>query len=377
MDKPPLWTRITVSLCLLCIICLSVLSFVLLRTVSRLGASLKETSAAVGNIDYTMQSIGEDLNDARNVLGLRTNNYGPEQAEPSPGEIPGDEYTAYYNALDQLLADFNESMLKKGCSYFMESKECAGIYRKYNLTPVQNGRDILLSSGGRLYYKLTIQPYTTGGKVQFDAESYDKVTAARISSDRELDSFIQANNSRIKAHYASLEPAIRKLEQYSRDQKLVSWLQDNRLYIKTRPDDALQTGFDIRRADGSLLCSVLLNLAEGTLTLGTVQCQDTDQLWDNLLKLDTLFDLRTVSEKKAETKLAELSAMVKDPAFIAFVENKGYSIAQNPVQTQETYDFSITDRGGFSVGTLSLEKDTGEVYLFDSDNILVSSVKKN
>ena len=69
--------------------------------------------------------------------------------------------------------------------------------------------------------------------------------------------------------------------------------------------------------------------------------------------------------------------MVKDPAFTAFLETKGCTIAQTPEDKDESYDFAITDRGGFVIGTLSLEKDTGEVYLFDSENVVVSSVKKN
>ena len=48
-----------------------------------------------------------------------------------------------------------------------------------------------------------------------------------------------------------------------------------------------------------------------------------------------------------------------------------------PEETEESYYFAITDKGGFKVGSLSLEKDTGEVYLFDRDNVLISSVKKN
>ena len=102
-----------------------------------------------------------------------------------------------------------------------------------------------------------------------------------------------------------------------------------------------------------------------------------DELWEDLLKLHTLFDIRTVSEKKTESKLEELSAMVKDPAFMAFLDTKGFTIAPEPQDNAESYDFPITDKGGFKIGTLSLEKDTGEVYLFDSDNVVVSSVKKN
>ena len=121
----------------------------------------------------------------------------------------------------------------------------------------------------------------------------------------------------------------------------------------------------------------MLDLVDGRISLGNIKCKDTDELWDNLLKIHTLFDIRTVSEKKTESKLEELSAMVKDPAFMAFLETKGFTIAQEPKDNEESYDFEITDRGGFRIGTLSLEKDTGEVYLFDSDNVVVSSVKKN
>jgi len=376
MIKGQLRSRILVVLLFCCLVGLLVFNIVTLSAVKKLSATSKETAAAVGNLDYTLQNMGDDLSDARNVLGLKINSYGPDLTQDTP-EAPADDYAGYYSALDLLMSEFSESMLKKGCAFFMESKECLELYRIYGLTPVQKGREILLSAGGKLYYRLSILPYTTGGKVQFDAESFDRISTAKISTDRELASFIEANQSRLQSHYNSLEPVIRKLDQYARDQKLLSYLSSQNLYIKKRAEDEKQTGYDIRRADGSLLCSMILDLAGGKLSLGTIQCNTPDELYKDLLELHTLFDIRTVSEKKAESKLEELCAMVKDPAFTAFLETKGFSIAQTPEEKEESYDFAITDKGGFKIGTLSLEKDTGEVYLFDSDNVVVSSVKKN
>lgn len=376
MDKAQVRSRILIFLFTCSLIGLLVFNMVTLQAVKKLSASAKETAAAVGNLDYTLQNMGEDLSDARNVLGLKINSYGSDLTQETP-EAPADDYAGYYSALDQLMSEFSESMLKKGCAYFMESKKCLELYRTYNLTPVQKGRDILLSGGGKLFYRLSILPYTTGGKVQFDAETFDKVSNAKISTAPELASFIEANNIRIRAHYAQLEPVAKKMDQYSRNQKLLSYLSEHKLYIKKRGDEALQTGYDIRRNDGSILCSMVLDLVEGNITLGNIKCSNADELWEDLLKLHTLFDVRTVSEKKTESKLEELSAMVKDPAFMAFLDAKGFTIAQEPQDNEESYDFAITDRGGFKIGTLSLEKDTGEVYLFDSDNVVVSSVKKN
>ena len=376
MNKVQVRSRILIFLLTCALIGLLVFNIVTLQAVKKLSASAKETAAAVGNMDYTLQNMGEDLSDARNVLGLKINSYGSDLAQDTP-QAPADDYASYYSALEQLMSEFSESMLKKGCSYFMESKECLDLYRSHNLTPVQKGREILLSSGSKLFYRLSILPYTTGGKVQFDAETFDKVSTAKISTAMELASFIQANNARIQAHYAQLDPVAKKLDQYSRNQQLLSYLSSQKLYIKKRADETAQTGYDIRRTDGSLLCSMMLDLVEGNITLGNIKCSDTDELWEDLLKLHTLFDIRTVSEKKTESKLEELSAMVKDPAFTAFLETKGCTIAQTPEDKLESYDFAITDRGAFVIGTLSLEKDTGEVYLFDSDNVVISSVKKN
>ena len=376
MQKDKVRPRVLIILLACCLVGLLIFNIVTLNAVKKLGDSARETAAAVGNLDYTLQNMGEDLSDARNVLGLKINSYGSDLAQDAP-EAPADDYAGYYSALDQLMSEFSESMLRKGCSYFMESRECLDLYRSFNLTPVQKGRDILLSSSGKLFYRLSILPYTTGGKVQFDTETFDKVSTARISTEKELSSFIEANHSRIQAHYADLEPVARKFDQYSKNPQLLSYLSGQKLYIKKRESEPLQTGYDIRRTDGSLLCSMMLDMVEGNITLGSKKCKDTDELWEDLLKLHTLFDIRTVSEKKTESKLEELSAMVKDPAFMAFLETKGFAIAPEPQENDESYDFPITDKGGFKIGTLSLEKDTGEVYLFDSDNVVVSSVKKN
>ena len=166
MNKARIRSIILISLLTCCLIGLLIFNIITLQTVKKLSASSKETAAAVGSLDFTLQNMGEDLSDARNVLGLKINSYGSDLAPDTP-EAPADDYAGYYSALDQLMSEFSESMLRKGCSYFMESKECLDLYRSHNLTPVQKGRDILLSSGNKLFYRLSILPYTTGGKVQF------------------------------------------------------------------------------------------------------------------------------------------------------------------------------------------------------------------
>ncbi|MBQ6905130.1 MAG: hypothetical protein IJQ27_03530, partial [Spirochaetia bacterium] len=173
MQKDKVRPRFLIILLACCLVGLLIFNIVTLNAVKKLGDSARETAAAVGNLDYTLQNMGEDLSDARNVLGLKINSYGSDLAQDAP-EAPADDYAGYYSALDQLMSEFSESMLRKGCSYFMESRECLDLYRSFNLTPVQKGRDILLSSSGKLFYRLSILPYTTGGKVQFDTETFDK-----------------------------------------------------------------------------------------------------------------------------------------------------------------------------------------------------------
>jgi hypothetical protein len=138
MLKGQVRSRILLILMFCCFAGLLIFNIVTLQAVKKVGASAKETAAAVGNLDYTLQNMGEDLSDARNVLGLKINSYGSDLTKEAP-EAPADDYAYYYSALDQLMSEFSESMLRKGCSYFMESKECLDLYRQYNLTPVQKG----------------------------------------------------------------------------------------------------------------------------------------------------------------------------------------------------------------------------------------------
>lgn len=376
MARRPFRYRILVVSFVVCILSLLGFNIVTLMSLRKLDATSRETAAAVGDLDFTVQSMGNDLADARNVLGLKTNSYMPEGGPETDGS-KSDDFESYYSAVDQLMADFNESMLKKGCSYFLESKECLDIYKKYSLSPVQKGSEILLLNSGYLYYKLIVQPYSAGGKTVLSAESFDRSTSAKVSDCRELASFIEANNSRIQAHYAALGSVAEKLDQYSKNQQILSYLRSHKLYVKKKVEDYASTGFDVRRSDGSILCGISLDMTSGKLTMGNLLCQNVEEIRANLLKIETLFDVRTVSEKKAGAKFGEISALVKDSAFIAYMESKGCSIASVPEETEESYDFAITDKGGFKVGSLSLEKDTGEVYLFDRDNVLISSVKKN
>ena len=128
MDKAQLRSKIPVVLLFCCLAGLLVFNLVTLHTVKKLSASAKETAAAVGNLDYTLQNMGEDLSDARNVLGLKINSYGSDLTKDAP-EAPADDYAGYYSALDQLMSEFSESMLRKGCSYFRVHKAVLFLQR--------------------------------------------------------------------------------------------------------------------------------------------------------------------------------------------------------------------------------------------------------
>ena len=64
MLKGQVRSRILLILMFCCLAGLLIFNIVTLQAVKKVGASAKETAAAVGNLDYTLQNMGEDLSDA-------------------------------------------------------------------------------------------------------------------------------------------------------------------------------------------------------------------------------------------------------------------------------------------------------------------------
>lgn len=173
---------------------------------------------------------------------------------------------------------------------------------------------------------------------------------------------------------ADVRPLIAAFRTLPKDYKLVSSLKDKRLFIKIYPESRNQSHFDVMRHDGSVLCPVVLDYGTGTIYAGDRVCQNMAELNDTLLSVEKYFDIRTEAEKKTTQQMKQLEELVADSGFAEFLQNKGLSIGKKPVRNMECLDYPVADSEGRRTGYVSLNVDTGEVYFFDCDRVLITSL---
>ena len=86
-------------------------------------------------------------------------------------------------------------------------------------------------------------------------------------------------------------------------------------------------------------------------------------------------DLRTEAEILDDLVKDEMKSLLEDVAFQAHLQNLGYSYSDSRREDNDYIYYDLTGPGGERAGALALQKEFGEIYLMDSDDIPVRSLK--
>lgn len=358
-----------ITLALICVGSLVFFNYRTYRAVNRLYTEIKETAGNLNQLDFSVDGLGDDLNEVREFLGLKTNSYGNTLHSGESDKNDGSDYTIYYNAVDRLLSEYGEARLREALLLYSEGEDALRLYEKYGLTPVLRGNRIFLLSGGAAFFTVSVSDKIT-------AETHNGSDSAVLNGTDDIRNFLERHYDGTAKRFSAVFPLLGDFEAIMEDPSLSAYLKEKKLYLKEKQDDYQSKGYDIHRSDGSTLCSAVFSFGNGVFTLGDTVCT-LHELKERLFSIDSHFDIRTVAEKKAVSKLEELKYMVNDDSFRSFLDIRGCVISPKPSETEDSYDFVITDSTGRRAGKISMEKSTGEIYIFDKDNVVISSVKKN
>ena len=105
--------------------------------------------------------------------------------------------------------------------------------------------------------------------------------------------------------------------------------------------------------------------------------RDYEAFFQGVIRALETADTRTEEEiAEAEAK-KRITAAAADPAFNAFLRNNGLTIAREPRETVHYYYFDLTRSDGTHIGSLAVQKQYGEIYLMDEDDVMISSLRRS
>ncbi len=86
-------------------------------------------------------------------------------------------------------------------------------------------------------------------------------------------------------------------------------------------------------------------------------------------------DPRTAAQKATGEAIERLQEIVSEPPFQAYLKQRDLTMAQEPRETLDFFMFDLTSREGTSVGAFAVQKQNGEIYLTDKNEIVITRLE--
>ena len=102
---------------------------------------------------------------------------------------------------------------------------------------------------------------------------------------------------------------------------------------------------------------------------------DLTALKEGVLDILSQSDLRTDAEILDDLVKGEMETLLEDEAFQAHLANLGFIYKGSHREDNDYLYYDLNDSEGNTAGALALQKEFGEVYLMDKDDIPIRSLK--
>ncbi|MDR1893651.1 MAG: LCP family protein [Spirochaetales bacterium] len=330
---------------------------------------------ALERIRQNLFVLRRDSEEVREHLNLPRLSY-PSLEEPGQGEEgEANPASLFFNAVTLLVENRQARIREEGFTAFLDSPEFKALLGETNLTIGRTGQGAeLRSPRGREY---ALEPRgESGGNLTVRSRAGEE---QGFSTVRELRSFITfqgENNDRWYRGEAAARDALTRLDQEERiasqvRAKDLSWtpLEETETALRRRLSapgglPVLEAAYD---KDAGLY----------SLRLSGGPPGETGDLYEfREMAVRGAAAYQGNSEKAAEeASLAYIRELAGDPGFAAFLAGQELSLDLSGRQ-DEFYDyFDLRGAGGEKLGSLAVQRHSGDIYIMDGDDVQISSFR--
>jgi len=341
---------------------------------ARMAAYMDNTREELGMVAETQDVMKDNTRQVRQYMNLPPLSFpsaGEEEPESSEPDATDFELAAY-DAVS-FLSEYNDSQeLQKEFSLFLEDPGLTGFLKETDLAIRKKGTfDRILEKGGTSYFSINYIPedrsVEVGNILYGDKASFSEPGEG-------LQAFLRDGYNRQSDAYRKVSLLNRQLDSLYRDAALKSVLREKELYLGAAGSVRENRQIPILRKDESVLAVVRTDTLSSAFRFGDQEYADAASLSEGVVAYLKTADVRTDAEILDDLVRTEIRTLLEDSAFLAYLGKQGYVIADSVREDNDYLYFDLMN-GEDREGALALQKDFGEVYLMDKEDIPIRSLR--
>ncbi len=371
------------SYIIILLIFLALLNFTLLFIVINKTGKLEKHITGNEDIRNTLIKTSDEINLLREVLGfppafVSELNTGTENKNELNDRAYG--YEAYYSAFEKLYSDYKKQNLTNTLKKYLDSMK--GYLDSYNLIidqdSISDDVTFYLKKNGEAYYKLTID--SSSDQIKISSFPFEKYIDAGI--EKSFKDFIKLSFNEIETSFAESLSVKAKTRAFIESTEIKKILSKDKIYaVPSTPvendEDLIIKLYNLNRETGQTVGEVSYSYKNKKIVLNDIAFDNTEDFKIAIRNIKDVIDIKTDEEKMVKKSFDDISRMINDPSFKAYLEDKGFYIAEDPREDADYQYFDIRKLEDRTVliGSFAIHKISGTIYLTDFDEVPVSSIK--
>jgi polyisoprenyl-teichoic acid--peptidoglycan teichoic acid transferase len=336
-----------------------------------------ETQNQLGTVlESNQRTVTRHLQEVRRLLNLSPGSYSFIDDDAPTTEEPEDDrrYTdeLFFQGADRIVTERDLSELEeRAASFWADHME--PLLDRY-------GRGLSLQPAGRLRRRITDENGTVWATVAIHP---DEVVLTGLTGEKQSlstmdevpDSLTDLLN-RSADRFEEYRNGIDRIQAHLQRQETRDAMDEKRLLPgPTTEEKGVYTQTFLTDTTGDTAFSLTLSLHPWEIS---VDGESTESVEEGLALLNRRVqrtDPRTSAQRATERAVERLRAMAGNPAFQAYLQQRDLSVSPEPRETLDFLMFDLKDDGGTTVGSYAVQKQNGEIYLVDSDEIVITRLE--
>ncbi len=338
---------------------------------------MDQTRDDLGFLNESQEVVKQNTSQVRQYLNLPTLSF-PERADENSDKDETVNVSSFEIAAYDAASYLNDYNIKfdQICWFndFFNSREFSDFLKVNSLT-LKKRSDLkkeLSDGNGRVYFAMNFKGDQKRVVIKPGLSDKEK---SFTEADAGCFDYLHTEMERQNAIYRTVALNNTQLAGIYRDPGLKTMIREKNLYWGSTSYKGENLTVPLMRMDGTVL-ALLATVSENTgFRLNRQNFSSIGELNQGLVTFLQTSDLRTGAEILDDMVLEELEGLMQDPAFNAHLAKLGFSVKKGSREDNDYIYYDIYKGDGELAGAYALQKEFGEVYLMDKDDIPVRSLK--
>lgn len=330
-------------------------------------------------LEDNIRLIIEKTNEISTILSLSEMTF-LQSSSDNDGKIKGviNENLPFFNAIDYIQNHSFKIDMENNLHILLNSSNVREQFKKNSIRVQKAG-----SSRYKLFRSENIYLTVEAENSQNPSVYFTSITGNvkkfllkdLIDKNETMLTYLDSEISTINEHYTEYNKLKNKFTNLSKDTLFLKFLKNEKLIISEMLTGSNKLFYVITNKDKSYSIKMYLNGEYLKYEIGTENFTNYPDFYKSLKQYILDSDKRTEEIKIVDIAKQKVESIISSDSFLSYLEQNKLSVNLTPREDNDYFYYNITKNNIEFIGSFAVQKIIGDIYLMDTEDIMISSLK--